>query len=105
MSKTERQATVDSLTEQLKGSPNIFVTDFTGLSVLRMTELRRRLKHRFAAEKIDIPSPQQTVYWGEGQAPTGELAAIAAAAGISGKRGAPSLLPPDEPDDDAEDEA
>jgi large subunit ribosomal protein L10 len=44
MSKTERQATVESLTELLKGSPNVFVTDFCGLNVLRMTELRRRLR-------------------------------------------------------------
>ena len=44
MSKTERQATVETLTEQLRGSPNVFVTDFTGLNVLRMTELRRRLR-------------------------------------------------------------
>ena len=44
MSKTERQATVEALSEQLKGSPNVFVTDFTGLNVKRMTELRRRLK-------------------------------------------------------------
>ncbi len=44
MSKTERQSTVEALTEQLKGSPNVFVTDFTGLNVLRMTELRRRLR-------------------------------------------------------------
>ena len=44
MSKTERQATVESLSEQLKGSPNVFVTDFTGLNVLRMTEFRRRLR-------------------------------------------------------------
>ena len=44
MSKTERQATVESLTELLKGSPNVFVTDFSGLNVLRMTELRRRLE-------------------------------------------------------------
>jgi len=44
MSKTERQATVESLTELLEGSPNVFVTDFSGLNVLRMTELRRRLR-------------------------------------------------------------
>ncbi len=44
MSKTERQATVESLTQLLKGSPNVYVTDFTGLNVLRMTELRRRLR-------------------------------------------------------------
>jgi large subunit ribosomal protein L10 len=44
MNKTERQETVESLTEQLRGSPNLYVTDFTGLNVLRMTEFRRRLR-------------------------------------------------------------
>jgi large subunit ribosomal protein L10 len=44
MSKTERQETVETLSEQFKASPNLYVTDFTGLNVLRMTELRRRLR-------------------------------------------------------------
>ncbi|MBA3345448.1 MAG: 50S ribosomal protein L10 [Gemmatimonadales bacterium] len=44
MSKTQRQETVAGLIEQLKGSPNVYVTDFSGLNVLRMTELRRRLR-------------------------------------------------------------
>jgi large subunit ribosomal protein L10 len=44
MSKIERQATVDTLATQLKGSPNVFITDFQGLNVARMTELRRRLR-------------------------------------------------------------
>lgn len=44
MSKTERQSTVETLTEQIKASPNLFVTDFSGLNVLKMTELRRRLR-------------------------------------------------------------
>jgi len=44
MSKTERQEMVDTLAEQFKASPNLYVTDFTGLNVLRMTELRRRLR-------------------------------------------------------------
>jgi len=44
MSKTERQATVESLAQQLKGSPNVYVTDFQGLNVARMTDLRRRLR-------------------------------------------------------------
>jgi large subunit ribosomal protein L10 len=44
MNKTERQETVASLTEQLRSSPNLYVTDFTGLNVLRMTEFRRRLR-------------------------------------------------------------
>jgi large subunit ribosomal protein L10 len=44
MNKTERQDTVESLTEQFKASPNIYVTDFSGLNVLRLTEFRRRLR-------------------------------------------------------------
>ncbi len=44
MSKPERQATVDALAEQLRASPNLYVTDFSGLNVLRMTEFRRRLR-------------------------------------------------------------
>jgi len=44
MSKAERQSTVDALTEQFKGSANIYVTDFAGLDVAKMTELRRRLR-------------------------------------------------------------
>jgi large subunit ribosomal protein L10 len=44
MNKTERQETVESLTEQLRASPNLYLTDFTGLNVLRMTEFRRRLR-------------------------------------------------------------
>ena len=44
MSKTERQETVDTLAQRFKASPNLYATDFTGLNVLRMTELRRRLR-------------------------------------------------------------
>jgi large subunit ribosomal protein L10 len=44
MSKTERQDTVEDLTARIKASPNVFVTDFTGLNVLKMTEFRRRIR-------------------------------------------------------------
>ena len=44
MSKAERQAMVESLTATLSSSPNIYVTDFTGLDVAQMTVLRRRLR-------------------------------------------------------------
>jgi large subunit ribosomal protein L10 len=44
MSKTDRQETVETLARQFKASPTLYVTDFTGLNVLRMTELRRRLR-------------------------------------------------------------
>ena len=43
-SKTERQTEVDALTDRFKGSPDIYVTDFSGLSVGKLTELRRRLR-------------------------------------------------------------
>jgi large subunit ribosomal protein L10 len=44
MSKPERQAEVDELTAVFAASPNLYVTDFSGLSVQRITEFRRRLR-------------------------------------------------------------
>jgi large subunit ribosomal protein L10 len=44
MSKTERQNQVAVLTDRLKDAKNIYVTDFTGLSVGKITELRRKLR-------------------------------------------------------------
>ena len=44
MSKLERQNQVAALTDRLKDSKNIYVTDFTGLSVGKITELRRKLR-------------------------------------------------------------
>ena len=44
MNKTERQETVESLSALLKDTPHVYVTDFTGMTVLRMTEFRRRLR-------------------------------------------------------------
>lgn len=44
MNKTQRQETVESLSALLKDAPNVYVTDFSGMNVLRMTEFRRRLR-------------------------------------------------------------
>lgn len=44
MSKTERQAEVETLTAALQAAPNVYVTDFAGLDVAKMTEFRRRLR-------------------------------------------------------------
>jgi large subunit ribosomal protein L10 len=44
MSKTERQSQVEALQAELQSSPTLYVTDFTGLTVGRMTDLRRRLR-------------------------------------------------------------
>jgi large subunit ribosomal protein L10 len=42
--KEQKQQTVTALAAQVAGSPTIYVTDFTGLSVARITDLRRRLR-------------------------------------------------------------
>jgi len=42
--KAQKQETVTALAAHLKRSPTIYVTDFTGLNVARMTELRRKLR-------------------------------------------------------------
>jgi large subunit ribosomal protein L10 len=44
MTKPQRQEMVEALKADLQASPNVYLTDFTGLDVLRMTELRRRLR-------------------------------------------------------------
>ncbi len=44
MSKTERQAEVDFLTTELQTAPTVYVTDFAGLDVAKLTEFRRRIR-------------------------------------------------------------
>ncbi|HXF95420.1 MAG TPA: 50S ribosomal protein L10 [Gemmatimonadales bacterium] len=42
--KAQKQDTVAALAARLRRSPTVYVTDFTGLDVARMTELRRKLR-------------------------------------------------------------
>ena len=44
MNKTEKQQLISELTDKIKGAKALYYTDFTGLSVKRMTDLRRRLR-------------------------------------------------------------
>ena len=44
MNRTEKQQIVTELSDKIKGAKALYYTDFTGLNVKRMTELRRRLK-------------------------------------------------------------
>ena len=44
MNKTEKQQLVTELTDKIKGAKALYYTDFTGLNVKRMTELRRRFR-------------------------------------------------------------
>jgi large subunit ribosomal protein L10 len=44
MKRTEKEQLVDELSTKIKGAKALYYTDFTGLNVKRMTELRRRLR-------------------------------------------------------------
>jgi len=44
ITKTQKQEMVTALAAQLAGSRTIYVTDFTGLDVARISDLRRRLR-------------------------------------------------------------
>jgi large subunit ribosomal protein L10 len=44
MKRAEKEQLVSDLTDKLKSAQSLYYTDFTGLNVKRMTELRRRLK-------------------------------------------------------------
>src|SRR2546430_15966954 len=44
MKRNEKEALVTELSTKLKGAEALYYTDFTGLNVKRMTDLRRRLR-------------------------------------------------------------
>lgn len=44
MKRTEKEQLVDDLSAKMKSASALYYTDFTGLNVKRMTELRRRLR-------------------------------------------------------------
>src|SRR5215212_4243914 len=44
MNRTEKEQLVTELTDKIRGAKALYYTDFSGLNVKRMTELRRRLR-------------------------------------------------------------
>ncbi len=44
MKRSDKEQLVSELTDKMKGATALYFTDFTGLNVKRMTELRRRLR-------------------------------------------------------------
>src|SRR5215204_6468232 len=44
MKRSEKQELVNELSQKIKGAQALYYTDFTGLNVKRMTNLRRRLR-------------------------------------------------------------
>src|ERR671929_727617 len=44
MKRTDKEQLVAELKEKIKSAPALYYTDFTGLNVKRMTDLRRRMR-------------------------------------------------------------
>src|SRR5205823_13166980 len=44
MNRTEKEQLVAELKDKIRSAPALYYTDFTGLNVKRMTDLRRRLR-------------------------------------------------------------
>ena len=81
MRRTEKDAFVDELQEKLSGASAFYLTDFTGLSVKQITQLRVRL--RSLGQERDVGTVRG------GALGDGEADAPAAAAhedGAAGKR-------------------
>jgi large subunit ribosomal protein L10 len=68
MNQTEKKTFVTEFRDKVKSAPVLYLTDFTGLDVKSMTELRRRLKEsgaeflvvknrlaKLAIEELDLP--------------------------------------------------
>ena len=56
MNKSEKQQLVTELRDKLVGAKALYYTDFTGLNVKRMTELRRRLRRagvQYVVDQVD----------------------------------------------------
>jgi large subunit ribosomal protein L10 len=53
MTKERKQELVEQLTERLRGAPSLYLTDFTGIAVKPMTDLRRRLR-RVGSEYVVV---------------------------------------------------
>ena len=56
MKRTDKEQLVSELKEKISGATALYYTDFTGLNVKRMTELRRRLK-KANVEYVVIKNP------------------------------------------------
>jgi large subunit ribosomal protein L10 len=53
MNRTEKQTAIDALTEKLSAARAIYVTDYQGLTVGRVTDLRRRL-HKAGVDYVVV---------------------------------------------------
>jgi len=89
--KEQKQESVTALATKLKRSPTIYVTDFTGLNVARLTDLRRKLRAA-GVEYLVVKNTLALRAFGEAQVTgleahlAGPTALVLAGAEICGKR-------------------
>src|SRR4028118_771001 len=87
MKRGEKEKLVTELTEKIKGAQALYYTDFTGLNVKRMTELRRRLRRAGVAyvvikNTLALRAVTESALVGERlRGPTGIVVATDAVAG------------------------
>ncbi len=72
MKRTEKEQLVDDLSAKMKGATALYYTDFTGLNVKRMTELRRRLR-KAGVEYVVIKNTLALRATNQSGLPSGEL--------------------------------
>jgi large subunit ribosomal protein L10 len=70
--KAQKQEMVTGLAAQIANSPTIYVTDFTGLNVARITDLRRRLR-AVGVEYVVVKNTLAKRAWTESQRQQGGL--------------------------------
>src|SRR4028118_382259 len=91
MKRTDKEQLVTELTSKIKGAQALYFTDFTGLNVKRMTDLRRQLR-RAGVEYVVIKNTLALRAVNEsglaGERPRGPTGLTGARAALGGVRGA-----------------
>src|SRR3972149_11539789 len=95
MKRTEKEQLVSELRGKIDGATALYFTDFTGLNVKRMTELRRRLR-RAGVEYVVIKNTlalravnESGLTGGKLKGPTGVVVSRDPGAGANGLAGFP----------------
>jgi ribosomal protein L10 len=90
MKRTEKEQLVTELTDKIKGAQALYYTDFTGLNVKRMTELRRELR-KAGVEYVVIKNTLALRAVNEsglvGRAPAGPTGIVVAHDALAGREG------------------
>ena len=62
MKRSEKEQLVTELSDKIKSAKALYYTDFTGLNVKRMTELRRRFRKAGVEHNVINASDHEVVF-------------------------------------------